>query len=65
MSDYPDDDGNTHRPAKADRWRVLVRGRDDLNFLGGVAVRKEGISVSSLVAIAQGKTSAGLFPEWS
>jgi hypothetical protein len=46
MSDFPDDDGNTHRPAKADRWKVLVQGRDDLSALGQVAVIKSGISVS-------------------
>jgi hypothetical protein len=46
MSDFPDDDGNTHQPAKADRWKVLVQGRDDLSVLGQVAVVKSGISVS-------------------
>jgi hypothetical protein len=46
MSDFPDDDGSTHRPAQADRWEVLVQGRDDLSVLGQVAVVKSGISVS-------------------
>ncbi|RSH87242.1 hypothetical protein EHS25_003151 [Saitozyma podzolica] len=45
MSDFPDDDGNTHQPAKADRWKVLVQGRDDLSALGQVAVVKSGISM--------------------
>ncbi|GFZ43816.1 hypothetical protein JCM24511_01536 [Saitozyma sp. JCM 24511] len=45
MSDFPDDDGSTHRPAQADRWEVLVQGRDDLSVLGQVAVVKSGISM--------------------
>ncbi|KAK8864481.1 hypothetical protein IAR55_001731 [Kwoniella newhampshirensis] len=45
MSAFPDDDGHTVHPAGLDRWSVLVPGEDDLSGLGGVAVRKVGISM--------------------
>nr|XP_031863347.1 uncharacterized protein CI109_001222 [Kwoniella shandongensis]KAA5530419.1 hypothetical protein CI109_001222 [Kwoniella shandongensis] len=45
MSAYPDDDGHTYHPAGKDRWAVWVPGVDDLSGLGGVAVRKVGISM--------------------
>lgn len=46
ISAYPNDDGMYHLPAGKDRWRVLVRGRDDIRgVLGEVAVRKSGISM--------------------
>ncbi|WRT66462.1 uncharacterized protein IL334_003421 [Kwoniella shivajii] len=44
MSAHPTND-NKNPPAGLDRWRVLVPGKDDLSGLGGVAIRKDGISM--------------------
>ncbi|OCF33050.1 hypothetical protein I316_05388 [Kwoniella heveanensis BCC8398] len=44
MSDHPTDDGRFPK-AKEDRWKVLIKGQDELEFLGGVAVRKAGVSM--------------------
>ncbi|WVW83994.1 hypothetical protein I302_106019 [Kwoniella bestiolae CBS 10118] len=44
MSAHPTDD-NKYPPAGLDRWRVLEVGKDDLSALGGVAVRKDGVSM--------------------
>ncbi|WVR06959.1 hypothetical protein IAU60_003995 [Kwoniella sp. DSM 27419] len=44
MSDHPTDDGR-FPTAEEDRWKVLIKGQDDIEFLGGVAVRKSGISM--------------------
>ncbi|WWC89225.1 uncharacterized protein L201_004143 [Kwoniella dendrophila CBS 6074] len=44
MSAHPTDD-NKYPPAGQDRWKVLTIGQDDLSGLGGVAVRKDGVSM--------------------
>ncbi|OCF60709.1 hypothetical protein L486_00347 [Kwoniella mangroviensis CBS 10435] len=44
MSAHPTDD-NKYPPAGTDRWKVLELGKDDLSALGGVAVRKDGVSM--------------------
>ncbi|KAK4690019.1 hypothetical protein P7C73_g82, partial [Tremellales sp. Uapishka_1] len=63
MSAFPDDDGSTHKPAGEDRWRVLVKGKDDVAaVLGGVAVRKAGISM--FFNDEKGKTSVSFLKHY-
>ncbi|WWC70090.1 uncharacterized protein I206_104037 [Kwoniella pini CBS 10737] len=44
MSAHPTDD-NKYPPAGLDRWKVMTLGQDDLSGFGGVAIRKDGISM--------------------